>query len=90
MPCCIRVFNTTFRYLDDILDINNICFDTMVSQIYPSELKLNKANKASILDLNLSVSNDNITTKINDKRGDFDFEISFLDGDVPRFTSFGV
>ena len=55
MPCCISVFNTTFRYLDDILDINNIYFDTMLSQIYPSELKLNKANKASILDLNLSI-----------------------------------
>ena len=36
-------FNTTSRYLDDILNINNIYFDNMVSQIYPSELHLNKA-----------------------------------------------
>ena len=37
-------FNTTSRYLDDILNINNVYFDNMVSQIYPSELQLNKAN----------------------------------------------
>ena len=40
----IDTFNTTSRYLDDILNINNVCFDNMVSQIYPSELLLNKAN----------------------------------------------
>ena len=40
----IDAFNTTFRYLDDILNNNNVYFDNMVSQIYPSELQLNKAN----------------------------------------------
>ena len=40
---------------DDILNINNVYFDNMVSQIYPSELQLNKANTsdtiATFLDL---------------------------------------
>ena len=40
----IDALNTTSRYLDDILNINNVYFDTMISQIYPSELQLNKAN----------------------------------------------
>ena len=40
----IDAFNTTSRYLDDILNINNVYFDNMVSQIYLSELQLNKAN----------------------------------------------
>ena len=40
----IDAFNTTSRYLDDILNIYNFYFDNMVSQIYPSELQLNKAN----------------------------------------------
>ena len=40
----IDAFNTTSRYLDDILNINNVCFEHMVSQIYPSELQLNRAN----------------------------------------------
>ena len=71
----IDAFNTTSRYLDDILNINNVCFDNMVSQIYPSELQLNKANtsdtKAAFLDLHLLISND----IVSDKRDDFDFEI---------------
>ena len=40
----IDALHTTSRYLDDILNINNVYFDNMVSQIYPSELQLNKAN----------------------------------------------
>ena len=40
----IDTFNTTSRYLDDILNINNVYFDNMVSQIYPSELQLKKSN----------------------------------------------
>ena len=93
----IDAFNTTSRYFDDILNINNIYFDTMVSQIYPLELQLNKANtsdtEATFLDLHLLISNDIVSTQIYDKRDDFDFKIvnfPFLDGDVPRFTSYGV
>ena len=40
----IDAFNITSRYLDDILNIYNVYFDNMVSQIYPSELQLNKVN----------------------------------------------
>ena len=93
----IDVFNTTSRYLDDILNIINVYFDNMVSQIYPSELQLNKAitsdTEATFLDLLLSISNDTVSTKIYDKRDDFDFEIvnfPFLDGGVPLSTSYGV
>ena len=67
----------------------------MVSQIYPLELQLNKANtsdtKAAFLDLHLSISNDIFSTKIYDKRDDFDFEIfQFLDCNVPHSTSYGI
>ena len=85
------------RYLDDILNINNVYFDNMVSQIYPSELQLNKTNtydtEAAFLDLHLSISYDVVPTIIYDKRDDFDFEIvnfPFLDGDDPCSTSNGV
>ena len=40
----IEAFNSTSRYLDDLLNIDNNFFDSMVNRIYPSELKLNKAN----------------------------------------------
>ena len=36
----IDAFTTISRYLNDILNINNVYFDNMVSQIYPSELHL--------------------------------------------------
>ena len=71
----IDVLNTTSRYLDDILNINNVYFDNMVSQIYPSELQLNKANtsdtKAAFFYLHLSISNDIVSTKIHDKHDDW-------------------
>ena len=87
----IDALNTTSRYLDDILNINNVYFDTMVSQTYPSEFQLD--TEAAFLDLHLSISNDTVSTKMHDKRDDFDFEIvnfPFLDGDIPRSTSYGV
>ena len=40
----IVAFNSTSRYLDDLLNIDNNFFDSMVNRIYPSELQLNKAN----------------------------------------------
>ena len=39
----IMAFNTTSRYLDDILNVNIIYFDNIVCQIFPSELQLNKS-----------------------------------------------
>ena len=69
----------------------------MVDHIYPTELQLNRANssdtEAPFLDLNLCISNGSVSTKIYDKRDDFDFDIVnflFLDGGVPRRTSYGV
>ena len=40
----IEAFNSTSRYLDDLLNIDNTFFDSMVNHIYPSELQLNKTN----------------------------------------------
>ena len=92
----IEAFNSTSGYLDDLLN-DNPCFEQMVGQIYPTELQLNKANssdtEAPFLDLNLSITNGIISSKIYDKQDDFNFEIvnfPFLDGDVPRSPSYGV
>ena len=57
----LRHLNSTSRYLDDLLDIDNPYFEGMANQIYLTELKLNKANTsdtdAPFLDLHLSLSN---------------------------------
>ena len=72
----IEAFNSTSRYLDDRLNIDN---PGMVNQIYPPELQLNKANisdtESPFLDLHLSVSNGFVSSKIYDKRDYFDFDI---------------
>ena len=93
----LEAFNSTSRYLDDLLSIDNPYFEGMVNQIYPPELQLNKANttdtEAPFLDLHLSIANGFVSSKIYDKRDDFDFDIvnfPFLDGDVPRRASYGV
>ena len=93
----IEAFNSTSGYLDDLLNIDSPYFEGMVNQIFPPELQLNKANisdtEAPFLDLHLSVANGFVSSKIYDKRDDFDSDIvnfPFLDGDVPRRASYGV
>ena len=83
----IEAFKSTSRYLYDFLNIDNPYFEGMVNRIYPPELQLNKANtsdtEAPFLDLHLSISNGFVSSKIYDKRDDFDFDklnFPFLDG----------
>ena len=38
----IEAFNSTSRYLGDLLNIDNIYFEQMVNRIYPAELQLIK------------------------------------------------
>ena len=67
----IEAFNSTSRYLDDLLNIDNNFFDSMVNRIYPPALQLNKAKvsdtQASFLDLHLSISDCSVKSKIYDK-----------------------
>ena len=93
----IEAFNSTSRYLDDLLNIDNPYFEGIINQIYPSELQLNKAHtsdtEAPFLDLHLYVANGFVSSKIYDRRNDFDFDIvkfPFLDGDVPRRPHFAT
>ena len=39
----VEAFNSTSRYLDDLLDFDNPYFAQMGNQIYPTELQLNMA-----------------------------------------------
>ena len=92
----ILLINSTARYLDDLLNVDNPYFEQIVGQLYPTELQFNKATssgtKAPFLNLNLSITNGIVSSKIYDKRDDFKFEIvnlPFLDGYVPRSPSYG-
>ena len=93
----IEAFNSTSRYLDDLLKIDNPYFKKMVGQIYPTELQLSKTNssetEAPFFYLDFAITNGIVSFKIYDKQDDFNFEIvnfPFLDGDVPRSPFYGV
>ena len=42
----LKLLNSTSRYLDDLLNIDNPYFEQMVGQIFPTELQLNKTNSS--------------------------------------------
>ena len=49
--------------------------------------------EATFLGLDLCITNSIVSTKVNDKLDDFNFEIvnfPFVDGDVPHSPSYGV
>ena len=73
----IEAFDSTSRYLNGLLNIDNPYFEQMAGQIYPTELQLNKANsshtEAPFLDLDFYITNDIVSPKIFDKRGVFNF-----------------
>ena len=93
----IEAFYSTARYLDDLLNIDNPHFEQMVGQVYPTELQLNETNSSDtedpILDLNLSITNGIVSSKMYDKWDNSNFEtvnFPFLDGDVPLSPSYGI
>jgi hypothetical protein len=89
-------FNHTFRYIDDVLSINNHNFHNYVHLIYPDELKMKDTTEsdrsASYLDILLNIDS-RLTTSLYDKRDDFDFAIvnfSFLCSNIPFSPAYGV
>ena len=76
----IKAFSPAFRYLDDLLYIDNKIFYSMGNRIYPSELHLNKANvsdtEATFLALHLSISHGFVMTKSYNKRDNFEFDMN--------------
>ena len=86
----IDAFNTTSRCLDDILNINNVYYVKYTLQSSNLIKSIPLIPKPHFLDLHLSISNDIVSSKIYDKRDDFDFKIvnfPFLDVDAPSSTS---
>jgi hypothetical protein len=74
-------FSHTFRYIDDVLSINNHNFHNYVHLIYPYELEIKdtiESDKSALyLDILLNFdSNGRLTTSLYDNRGDFDLQLS--------------
>ena len=92
-------FNKTFRYIDDLLCVNNNNFNKHINEIYPSELILKNTTttplETSYLDTTLNIGEGNGTVRISvyDKREDFNFKIvnfPYLDSNIPRNPAYGV
>ena len=89
-----RAFNFTYRYIDDVLSTNNFRFAEFLPLIYPPELEVKEttdtASSASFLDLCLEFDD---STKIYDKRDDFNFKIiNFpnMCSNIPASPEYGV
>ena len=93
-----RLFNLCYRYIDDLIVFNNKKFLDYVKEIYPSQLTVEKANKsdhlADYLDLTFIIdSGGKLSTRLYDKRDDFDFHIvnfPYLSSNIPSGPSYGV
>ena len=91
-------FNFTYRYIDDVLSINNPDFENYLGQMYPPELEIKDTTEsntsASYLDLLLSIGRDGqLRTSLYDKRDDFNFNITnfpFLSSNIPSSPAYGV
>ena len=91
-------FNSTFRYINDVLSLNNSKFGDYVERIYPIELEIkdttDTVKSASYLDLHLEIDNEGrLKTKLYDKRDDFSFPIvnfPFLSSNIPAAPAYGV
>ncbi|KAK3091923.1 hypothetical protein FSP39_023756 [Pinctada imbricata] len=89
-------FNFTYRYIDDVMSINNPKVADYLSGIYPSELEVKENtetnNSASYVDIKLSYDTDgHLNTSIYDKRDYFNFNITnfpFLSSNIPSSPAY--
>ena len=93
-----RSFNLCYRYTDDLIVFNNKKFLDYLKEIYPSQLTVEKTNKsdhlAGYLGLTFIIdSGGKLSTRLYDKRDDFDFHIvnfPYLSSNIPSGPSYGV
>ena len=92
-----RKFNLSYCYIDDLISFNNKRFNEFISDIYPKEVTISETTEstsvASYLDLLLTRDENNITTKLNDKRDAFGFHIvnfPFMSSNTPSASTYGV
>ena len=94
----VRSFNFTFRYIDDVLSLNNSRFGDCVGRIYPIELEIKDTTdtdrSASCVDLYLEIDSEcRLRTKHYNKRDDFNFSIvnfPFICSNIPAAPAYGI
>ena len=94
-----KTFSNTFRYIDDLLTLNNPTFEQEISNIilYPQQLELKRTtetdSKLSYLDLEINIDDGRFSTAVFDKRDCFSFHIvnfPHMDSNIPSKPAYGV
>ena len=93
-----RSFNFMFRYIDDVLSLNNSRLGDFVHRVYPIELEMKDTThtdkSASYLDLQLEIDDEGrLGRKHYDKRDDFNLPIvnfPFVYGNIPAAPAYGA
>ena len=92
-----KCFGLTFRYIDDLLSINNKYFKQCIPSIYPSELELKETtentSECSYLDIMMFNDDGELKFKLYDKRDQFQFGIvnyPHMDSNIPIGPAYGV
>ena len=93
-----HIFNSSFRYLDDVLSLNNSRFSDYLHHIYQNVRKIKATTDtkkyASYFDVHIEIDNGSIfKNKPLDKCGDFTFPVvnyPFIRSDIPASPAYGV
>ena len=93
-----RAFNFTYKYIDNVLSINNPRFEEFLPLIYPPELEIkettNTASSSTFLELYLEFNDSGqLSIKIYDKRDDFISKIKNfrnMCSNIPASPTYGV
>ena len=92
-----KIFSNTFRYIDDLLMLNNPTFEQEISNIYTRQLELKRTTETdsrhSCLDLEVDISDSRFTTAVFDKRDGFSFHIvnfPHMDSNIPSKPVCGI
>ena len=91
-------FKFTYKYIDDVLSINNPDFENYLGQMYPSELEIKDTTESNTSDSYLDLLQSNgrdgqLHISLYDKRDDFNFHITnfpFLSSNIPSLPAYGV
>ena len=93
-----RKFNLSYRYTDDLISFNNKRLKEFISDIYRKELTISETTESTSVASYLYLlftrdKNNNITTKLYDKRNTFGYYIvnfPFMSSNIPSAPSYGV
>ena len=90
-------FNLTFRYIDDVLSLNNPKFNDYFDVIYPKELDIKDTTDApklaNYLDHLEFDKYGKLLRRLYDKHDDFEFPIvnfSYLSSNISESPAYGV